>query len=109
MNLPTAPPPTADKTPSADEAAVAEIQAFEPAKKSTFLRDVDTALKVNCFLNPIACLLSIPFMVKDAVELISDTVKKGGDNDAPKSEEAGKEEVSKGEGGSVPAQPAVSP
>jgi hypothetical protein len=110
VNLPTAPPPTADKTASEEEKAVAEIQAFEPAsQKSTLLRDVENAIAVNCAINPIACIFSIPFLVKDAVEFISDAVKKGGDNDAAKTEEAGKEEVSKGEGNSLSAQPGVSP
>jgi hypothetical protein len=62
---------TTGKTESADAEAADE----KPAKKSTLYRDVDNAVKANCFLNPIACLFSIPFRVIDAVEFIGDAVK----------------------------------
>ena len=66
---------TTGKTESADVEAADE----KPAKKSTLYRDVDNAVTANCFLNPIVCILSVPFRVIDAVEFISDAVKKDRD------------------------------
>ena len=62
---------TTGKTESADAEAADE----KPAAKSTLYRDTKNAVTANCFLNPIACILSVPFMVIDAVEFIGDAVK----------------------------------
>jgi len=62
---------TTGKTESADGEAADE----KPAAKSTLYRDVDNAVKANCFLNPIVCILSVPFRVIDAIEFIGDAVK----------------------------------
>jgi len=70
---------TTGKTESADGEAGTETADESPAKKSTLYRDVDNAVTANCFLNPIVCILSVPFMVIDAVEFISDAVKKDRD------------------------------
>lgn len=74
---------TTGKTESADAEAAEE----KPAKKSTLYRDVDNAVKANCFLNPIACLFSIPFRVIDAVEFISDVTKESENADTKKEDE----------------------
>jgi uncharacterized protein YceK len=60
-----------DKADSGDEGT-----DDKPTRKSesSLYKDVDNALKVNCFLNPIACILSVPFRVIDAVEFIGDAV-----------------------------------
>jgi hypothetical protein len=66
---------TTGKTESADGEAGTETADEAPAKKSTLYRDVDNAIKANCFLNPLACILSVPFRVIDAIEFIGDAVK----------------------------------
>jgi len=82
---------TTGKTESADGEAGTETADEAPAKKSTLYRDTKNAVTANCFLNPIACILSVPFMVIDAVEFIGDAVGSK-DNTSEKTEEPKRED-----------------